>query len=131
LSETVSRKDQSRIQESVDAVQAWATSNMAELNEEKCKELRIDFSREPTENTSLHPVLINHKEIEVVSYAKTLGLTVSNDFKWKMHINNIISKASKCLHLITQLKKLINNSRGKYKRNECLINVCKSDTDLS
>jgi hypothetical protein len=29
------------------------------------------------------------------------------------------------------IKKLINNSRGKYKRNECLINVCKSDTDLS
>jgi hypothetical protein len=26
---------------------------------------------------------------------------------------------------------LINNSRGKYKRNECLINVCKSDKDLS
>ena len=32
---------------------------------------------------------------------------------------------------IQLLKKLINNSRGKYKRNECLINVCKSDTDLS
>ena len=78
---------------------------MAELNEEKCKELRIDFSREPTENTSLHPIFINHKEIEVVSYAKTLGLTVSNDFKWKMHIDNIISKASKRLHLITQLKR--------------------------
>jgi hypothetical protein len=29
------------------------------------------------------------------------------------------------------LKKLIYNSRGKYKRNECLINVCKSDKDLS
>jgi hypothetical protein len=29
------------------------------------------------------------------------------------------------------VKKLINNSRGKYKRNECLINVCKSDKDLS
>jgi hypothetical protein len=28
-------------------------------------------------------------------------------------------------------KKLINNSRGKYKRNECSINVCKSDKDLS
>ena len=25
------------------------------------------------------------------------------------------------------IKKFINNSRGKYKRNECLINVCKSD----
>ena len=32
---------------------------------------------------------------------------------------------------LTVFKKLINNSRGKYKRNECLINVCKSDTDLS
>jgi hypothetical protein len=29
------------------------------------------------------------------------------------------------------IKKFINNSRGKYKRNECLINVCKSDKDLS
>ena len=33
--------------------------------------------------------------------------------------------------LLKLFKKLINNSRGKYKRNECLINVCKSDTDLS
>jgi hypothetical protein len=32
---------------------------------------------------------------------------------------------------LNEFKKLINNSRGKYKRNECLINVCKSDTDLS
>ena len=29
------------------------------------------------------------------------------------------------------LKKIIYNSAGKYKRNECLINVCKSDKDLS
>jgi hypothetical protein len=28
-------------------------------------------------------------------------------------------------------QKIINNSREKYKRNECLINVCKSDKDLS
>ena len=34
-------------------------------------------------------------------------------------------------NVVNNFKKLINNSRGKYKRNECLINVCKSDTDLS
>jgi hypothetical protein len=33
--------------------------------------------------------------------------------------------------LILKIKKVINNSRGKYKRNECLINACKSDEDLS
>ena len=35
------------------------------------------------------------------------------------------------VQMLYTFKKLINNSRGKYKRNECLINVCKSDTDLS
>jgi hypothetical protein len=35
------------------------------------------------------------------------------------------------MSILMLFKKLINNSRGKYKRNECLINVCKSDTDLS
>ncbi len=39
-----------------------------------------------------------------------------------------INSAEACL---TKFKKFINNSRGKYKRNECLINVCKSDKDLS
>jgi hypothetical protein len=41
----------------------------------------------------------------------------------------IFKENSRIFYLV--LKKLINNSRGKYKRNECLINVCKSDTDLS
>jgi hypothetical protein len=34
-------------------------------------------------------------------------------------------------NIIYIFKKFISNSRGKFKRNECLINVCKSDKDLS
>jgi hypothetical protein len=45
------------------------------------------------------------------------------------HTYNLRSGKSK--EEIYIFKKFINNSRGKYKRNECLINVCKSDTDLS
>ena len=41
------------------------------------------------------------------------------------------SDTDRLLMLYLVLKKFINNSRGKYKRNECLINVCKSDKDLS
>ena len=33
-------------------------------------------------------------------------------------------------HPLSILVKLINNSRGKYKRNTYLINICKSDTDF-
>ena len=55
-----------------------------------------------------------------------LTLLVFEINKGKMH-----KKFKKINHHLSLLKKLINNSRGKYKRNECLINVCKSDTDLS
>ena len=45
--------------------------------------------------------------------------------------NEMYYYLSEKLYTVYIIKKLINNSRGKYKRNECLINVCKSDTDLS
>jgi hypothetical protein len=50
---------------------------------------------------------------------------------WKLKFDYDDIDFSLEYQLLYILKKLINNSRGKYKRNECLINVCKSDTDLS
>ena len=47
------------------------------------------------------------------------------------NITNFVMLFQAVMKFLSRLKKLINNSRGKYKRNECLINVCKSDTDLS
>ena len=105
LSEVIHKGKPSSIQEPVDEVQEWTRSNLAELNEDKCKELRIDFSRKQTQTNNLNPIRVNGKEIEVVNHAKILGLTVSSDCKWKMHVDNILSKASKRLYLITQLKR--------------------------
>ena len=34
------------------------------------------------------------------------------------------------MNFLRSIVKLINNSRGKYKRNTYLINICKSDTDF-
>ena len=67
--------------ESVDDVQEWTRSNLAELNEDKCKELRIDFSRKQTQTNHLNPIQVNCKEIEVVNHAKIIGRTVSSDCK--------------------------------------------------
>jgi hypothetical protein len=42
------------IQLGVNEVQNWTETNLAQLNEDKCKELRIDFSRNSnTSNTRL------------------------------------------------------------------------------
>jgi hypothetical protein len=52
---------------------------------------------------------------------------MSIEYKNKRKIHDTQTQHKK----VFVLKKFINNSRGKYKRNECLINVCKSDKDLS
>ena len=51
------------------------------------------------------PVLVNDKPLEVVQKAKLLGLTIQSDLKWNTHIDNIISKCSKRLYLLVQLKR--------------------------
>ena len=55
----------------------------------------------------------------------------TNEYTTMIHFfHKPITKYVHCSFIFV-FKKIINNSRGKYKRNECLINVCKSDKDLS
>ena len=57
-----------------------------QLNESKCKELRISFS---TKIAAFDPVTINEKAIDIVSNAKIRGLNISNNLKWNFHVNEI------------------------------------------
>jgi hypothetical protein len=67
----------------------------------KCKELRISFS---TTNDEFKPIIINNKEIEVDPCATLLGLSISNDFKWNTHVENVCKKVSSRLYFLRQLK---------------------------
>ena len=64
------------------------------MNESKCKELRISFIK--SENT-LEPVTINNTNIEVVPSAKLLGVMISNDLKWNVHVEMICKKVASLL----------------------------------
>ena len=103
ISEIVKKYQRSTIQLEVDQVQNWTEISLAELNEE-CKELRIDLSENGNRSNTLAPIIVNDKELEIVSNATILGLTVSSDLKWTAHVDKIVSKATKRLYLITQLK---------------------------
>jgi hypothetical protein len=83
------------IQLGVNEVQNWTETNLAQLNEDKCKELRIDFSRNSNTSNTLAPISVNGKELEIVNNAKILGITISSDLKWKVHVEKIVSKATK------------------------------------
>jgi hypothetical protein len=45
----------------------------------------------------ISPVRINNKEIDLISSAKILGLTIRNDLKWNDHVYSIVKKTSKRL----------------------------------
>ena len=95
LEPTILTYQRSTIQLEVDEVQNWAEINLAELNEDKCRELRIDFSGNSNRSNTLAPIMVNNKELEIVSNATTLGLTASSDLKWTAHVDKIVSKATK------------------------------------
>ena len=71
------------------------------LNEIKCKELRICFCKT---SPTLDPVKVNDRSLEVVSSAKILGLNISDDLKWNVHITELVKKASSRLLSLKQLK---------------------------
>jgi hypothetical protein len=72
------------------------------LNESKCKELRITFSKA---DSLKDPITINGKEIEIVSPAKLLSTIVFGDLKWNLHIYMICKKVASLLYFLRQLKR--------------------------
>ena len=72
------------------------------LNASKCKELIINFTKPKEEFLRLKFL---SGQIDIVNHARILGLTISNDLKWNLHITNIIKKANKRIYFIVQLKR--------------------------
>ena len=102
MAETVHKGQPSGIQVAVDELVRQAETDKFQLNETKCKELQISFSRSAD---SFEAVTINNKPIEVVTSVKLLSLTISNNLKWDAHIENVIKKGSSRLYLLGQLKR--------------------------
>ena len=101
-SEVVPKGNTSKAQSIVNQVIEWSHINREQLNPDNCKELQISFSRNPVE---LDAVVIDRKEIEVVSTAKLLGLTTNADLNWNAHVENAAWKAIKRFYFLVQLKR--------------------------
>ena len=102
ISETVAKGELSNAQRHTDKVIQWSLENRVQLNNEKCKEMRISFSKFQQE---FEPILINGDALEVVENVKLLGLNISSNLTWNIHINEIVKKASKRIYFLTQIKR--------------------------
>ena len=96
ISETISKSEVSKIQNSVNSIKEWSYNNLFRLHDDKCKELRIDYKQD---RSIFPPIIINGKHIKIVSEVKLLGITLKSDLRWNSHVHHITSKFSKCLYL--------------------------------
>ena len=102
VSEVVVKGGVSHMQETTNRVIDWSRENRVQLNADKCKELWISFAKE---KRVFDPVIIEGKEVELVTSTKLLGLTKASDQTWNNHVTEITKKASKRTYFLTQLKR--------------------------
>ncbi len=50
-------------------------------------------------------IVIDGNLVETVEYAKSLGVTLSNDLTWNRHVECIVKKAAKTVYMLHQLKR--------------------------
>ena len=86
ISETVAKGELSNAQRTTERVVQWSLENRVQLNTDRCKEMRISFSKSQQE---FEPILINRDALEVVDSVKLLGLNISSDLTWNININKI------------------------------------------
>ena len=102
--ECAKKNGTSSMQSRVDEFVTKSRADGFQLNESKCKELRISFTK--SENP-LEPIIINNTNIEVVSSAKLLGVMISNNLKWmkwNVQVEMICKKVAARLYFLRQLK---------------------------
>lgn len=103
--EITSNHDSHLLQSDLEAAGRWEKDWQMHFHPDKCNILSITQKQQNTQHTySLH----GH-QLEKVTSAKYLGITIQNNLKWNKHINGITSKANQSLAFLRRNLKI--NSR--------------------
>jgi len=73
----------------VNSVVDWTKENRFQLNNEKCKELRISFSKN---HVTLPPLVVQGQLLDVVDSTKLLGVTISCNLTWNAHVAEVVKR---------------------------------------
>ena len=86
VSEVIAKGNESCAQHIAGSVAQWSSQNRVLLNIDKCMELRISFSKG---GPQFAPIVVDNQELEKVSSAKLLGVTISYNLTWNDHVSEI------------------------------------------
>ena len=84
ITEVVPKGLTSDMQTTVNSIHSQSVNLKFTMNEDKCKEMKIQFS---SAERHFSPLPINNKELDLVSQVKVLGIIISNDLKWNCHVD--------------------------------------------
>jgi hypothetical protein len=74
------------LQTDLNIVNTWTETNNMRLNIKKTKEFRISFLKTPL---AIDQLTINNISLDIVQSFKLLGITISSDLTWNIHVDNI------------------------------------------
>ena len=100
--ETVTKGSVSNMQTVINEIHDQSNDLRFTLNEDKCKEMRIQFTKTETDCCLC---LLTTENSKLVRKVKVLGIIISNDLKWNCHVEYIVKKASKRMYFLRQLKR--------------------------
>ena len=100
-SEVTNKGEQGEIQSLVNEMNSWCIENDMKCNLSKCKDIIVSFAKD---HPRLDPIFIDDQERTPVFSMKILGVYISADLKWNVHIFHVVSKAPKRLYFLRLLK---------------------------
>ena len=78
----------------------------------------------------LPSLFVNGQELEVVQNAKLLGVTITNNFSWNLHINETIKKASKRLKIFLRPGQTLATFHRNTFIATCYVRVCTTNLQI-
>ena len=102
IGEVVKRNQLTTLQNTLDNLSVWCQQNDVLPKPAKCNLMRVCFLRNMEPPTNF---ILNNVQLYVVPHLKLLGITIQDDLKWDIHVENTVSKASRKLYTLCILKK--------------------------
>ena len=81
----------------------FAMERGMELDPKKCKEMNITFLKH--NHICFSPIYVGGAPVELVSTFKLLGVQLTNDLTWNIHVDYVIKKANSRLYSLRKLRK--------------------------